>query len=74
MSGFLAQFYNRGKMLVGDRIRLDGQEGLIVSIDRASFTLEADGTTVIVPLSKLQTETVHLLERGPMHETKVLER
>ena len=74
MSGFLAQFYNRGKILVGDRIRLDGQEGLIVSIDRASFTLEADGTTVIVPLSKLQTETVFLLERGPLHETKVLER
>ena len=74
MSGFLAQFYNRGKVLVGDRIRIAGDEGLIVSIDRASFTLEAAGTTVIVPLSKLQTETVHVLERGPLHEQELLER
>ena len=74
MAGFLAQFYNRGKLLVGDRIRIDGHEGRIVSIDRASFTLDALGETVIVPLSKLQTETVHLLERGPLHDQELLER
>ena len=64
MGGFLAQFYNRGKVNVGDRIRIGPEEGVIRSIDRASFTLDADGQMVIVPLSKLQTETVRVLERG----------
>lgn len=73
MSGFLAQFYNRGKIKVGDRIRIDGEEGVIVSIDRASFTLEANGITTVVPLSKMQTETVRILEKGPLHQTNILQ-
>ncbi len=73
MSGFLAQFYNRGKINVGDRIRVNGIEGLIVSIDRASFTLESNGETAIVPLSKLQTETVRILEKGPLHDVNILQ-
>ncbi len=64
MGGFLAQFYNRGKVNVGDRIRIGEDEGLIRSIDRASFTLERDDQLVIVPLSKLQTETVTVTKRG----------
>lgn len=74
MAGFLALFYNRGKLLVGDRVRVDGQEGRIVSIDRASFTLEGGGVTAIVPLSKLQTETVQVLERGPLHDRELIDR
>ena len=73
MAGFLAQFYNRGKVLVGDRVRIGETEGRIVSIDRASLTLEGGGQTAIVPLSKLQTETVLLLERGPLHDRELLE-
>ena len=74
MAGFLAQFYNRGKLLVGDRVRLGATEGLIVSIDRASLTLEHAGQTVIVPLSKLQTETVVVTERGPLHDQELIAR
>ena len=74
MAGFLAQFYNRGKVLVGDRVRLGATEGLIVSIDRASLTLEHAGQTVIVPLSKLQTETVVVTERGPLHDQELIAR
>ena len=73
MAGFLAQFYNRGKVLVGDRIRIGEAEGLIVSIDRASFTLEHEGVTAVVPLSKFQTETVHIVERGPLHERELIQ-
>lgn len=68
MGGFLAQFYNRGKFNVGDRIRIADHEGLILSIDRASLTLTRDDKIIIVPLSKLQTETVQVLERGSNSE------
>ncbi len=64
MGGFLAHFYNRGKINIGDVISLDGVEGKVLSIDRASFTLLSNSQYVIVPLSKLQTETVRILERA----------
>ena len=64
MGGFLAHFYNRGKINVGDKIRIENYEGVILSIDRASFTLDANGKLLIIPLSKMQTESVLVLERG----------
>ena len=64
MGGFLAQFYNRGKFNIGDRVRVAGEEGLIIAIDRASLTLSDQGQLAIVPLARLQTETVVVLERG----------
>ena len=65
MGGFLAQFYNRGKINVGDRIRIGGEEGRVLGIDRASFTLAGEGDRLaIVPLSRLQTDTVVVLERA----------
>lgn len=74
MSGFLAQFYNRGKVNVGDRIDVDGHEGLVRVIDRTSLVLEgADGRLVIVPLSRLQTETVVVLERVVGSDTYIPE-
>lgn len=64
MGGFLAHFYNRGKINVGDKIRIEEYEGVILAIDRASFTLNADGKLLIIPLSKMQTESILVLERG----------
>jgi small-conductance mechanosensitive channel len=65
LGGFLAQFYNRGKINPGDTIRIEGNEGIVLSIDRASFTLKVDEQLLIVPLSKLQSETVLVIARAP---------
>ena len=65
LGGFLAQFYNRGKINPGDTIRIEGNEGVVLSIDRASFTLKVDDQLLIVPLSKLQSETVLVIARAP---------
>lgn len=74
MGGFLAQFYNRGKVNPGDRIAIDGHEGVVGVIDRASLTLEADdGRIVIVPLSRLQSETVVVIERALGSRTFIAE-
>ena len=74
MGGFLAQFYNRGKVNPGDRVALDGHEGVVRVIDRTSLTLEGDdGRLVIVPLSRLQTETIVVLERALGSDTLLAE-
>lgn len=69
LGGFLAQFYNRGKINPGDRIRIEAHEGVVLSIDRASLTLNVDDRILIVPLSKLQTETVLVISRAAGSET-----
>jgi len=68
LGGFLAQFYNRGKINPGDRIRIEENEGVVLSIDRASFTLNVDDKILIVPLIKLQSETVLVISRAPGSE------
>jgi len=69
LGGFLAQFYNRGKINPGDRIKIEENEGVVLAIDRASLTLNVDDRIVIVPLSKLQTETVLVISRAAGSET-----
>ena len=64
MAGFLAQFYNRGKFNVGDTVDIGGSVGRILSIDRASISLDVEGYTMIIPLSRLQTETVVVVSRA----------
>jgi small-conductance mechanosensitive channel len=71
LGGFLAQFYNRGKVNPGDRIRIENHEGIVLAIDRASFTLDVDGRLLIIPLSKLQTESILVLERAAGGETYI---
>ena len=65
MGGFLAQFYNRGKINVGDRIRIEGHSGRVVAMDRASLVLDVEGKILLLPLSKLQTESILIEERSP---------
>jgi small-conductance mechanosensitive channel len=65
LGGFLAQFYNRGKINPGDTIRIEDYEGVVLSIDRASFTLKVEDQLLIIPLSKLQSETVLVIARAP---------
>lgn len=74
LGGFLAQFYNRGKINPGDRIKIEENEGVVLSIDRASLTLNVDDRIVIVPLSKLQTETVLVISRAAGSETYLDQR
>ena len=69
LGGFLAQFYNRGKINPGDRIRIEEHEGIVLSIDRASLTLNVDDRILIIPLSKLQTESVMVISRATGSET-----
>ncbi|MBR9919872.1 MAG: mechanosensitive ion channel [Bacteroidetes bacterium] len=68
MANFIASFYSKKKVRLGDLIVIDGMKGEIVEIDNSSITLEANDRIIIVPLSKLTSENVEILRRGDEEE------
>lgn len=63
VANFLASFYNRDKIKIGDWISVNGHEGQVIEIDNASLTLQADDKRIIVPLNKLASETIEILKK-----------
>jgi len=68
VANFLASFYNRGKINVGDTIGIDGVRGKVIRMDNSTITLEGEGREVLIPLSKLASEKVDIFKRA-MPET-----
>jgi small-conductance mechanosensitive channel len=60
MANFIASFYSKKKINIGDVIQIEGVKGEVVDIDNSSVTLEADNRRVIIPLSKLTSENVEI--------------
>ncbi|RMG80479.1 MAG: hypothetical protein D6714_14565 [Bacteroidetes bacterium] len=50
MSNFLASFYVRKKIRIGDYIRFNNSEGKVVAMDTSSITLQKDDRKIIIPL------------------------
>ena len=74
MANFIASFYSKNKVGIGDTIRLGDVAGTIVAIDNASFTLEGtDGRTIIIPLSKLTSDNVEIISRAAETEMQAEE-
>lgn len=60
ISNYLAGYYNRNKIRVGDDVRVIGVRGKVVLIDATSLILQTPERAIIVPLSKLTTEKVEV--------------
>ena len=61
MANFLASFYSKNKVKVGDIIHLDGSTGKVIDIDSTSLTLQGDGKKIVIPLRKLTSEKVEII-------------
>jgi small-conductance mechanosensitive channel len=69
MANFIASFYSKDKVQLGDTIRIGEVEGVIVAIDNTSLTLAGEGgRTIILPLRKLTSENVEILKPAPAPE------
>lgn len=53
VANFLASFYSKGKINLGDTITLDGMTGEVIAVENTSLTLKSNDKHVIIPLSKL---------------------
>jgi len=62
MANFLASFYSKKKIQIGDIISLDNVKGEVVDIDGSSLTLDTGKSAVIIPLKKLTTEKVEIFK------------
>ena len=60
MANFIASFYSKSKVKVGDVISIDGAKGRVVAMDSASITLQTETKIIIVPLKKLTSETIEI--------------
>ena len=58
VANFLASFYNKDKVKVGDTIVIDGLEGTVIDIYNTCLTLQSGKNKIIVPLSKLSSNSV----------------
>jgi small-conductance mechanosensitive channel len=66
IANFLASFYNKGKVQIGDTIGINGLKGEVIDIDNSTLTLQlADGRQVLIPLSKLASENIEIFKRAP---------
>jgi small-conductance mechanosensitive channel len=62
MSNFLASFYSRDKIKIGDLISVDGVKGVIIDMDNSSLALQLESSVVIIPLSKLANSKVEIFQ------------
>ena len=60
ISGVLILSYKPFK--IGDRIKISGYEGIVVSIDLRYTELDAEGNKILIPNSKLFTNPIEVLK------------
>ena len=64
VANFLASFYNKGKINVGDTIGIEGVKGKVIRMDNSSIVLEVESREVLIPLSKIASEKIDVFERA----------
>jgi Conserved TM helix/Mechanosensitive ion channel len=68
ISNYLAGYYNKNKIRVGDDVRIIGVRGKVVMLDASSLILQTPERAIIIPLSKLATEKVEVFYPDPQEE------
>jgi len=62
VANLLSAYYHRNKVAIGDVISIEGVKGTVVDKDNSTITLSAEGRKLIVPLSKLASNTYEVFD------------
>ncbi len=62
MSNMLASFFSRKTFIVGQTIRLDDIQGVIVKTDTIAITVQTDTDLVVIPTKDLISNRVHIIQ------------
>ncbi|NBC07607.1 MAG: mechanosensitive ion channel [Bacteroidetes bacterium] len=65
VANFLASFYNKGKIRIGDVVEMDGIKGEIIAMDSATITVRAEDRLVLFPMNKLTSEHIAIIKQAP---------
>ena len=68
MANYLAGFYNKNKVRIGDDVRIIGMRGKVVMIDATSLILQTSDRAIVIPLAKLTTEKVEVFYPEPQED------
>lgn len=60
VANFLASFYSKGKINVGDRVTLDGITGQIIDISSNSISIKTTDSVVVMPMSVTSKEKIEI--------------
>ena len=62
MANFIGSMYMKGKINIGDTIKVNNDIGKVIGMDKSAITIEKEsGGRVYVPLSKMTTESIEVL-------------
>ena len=61
-ANFISFFYNKENIELGKVVAVDGKKGKVIEVGSTTFTLETESSQIIIPLSKLTTNTVEVFE------------
>lgn len=65
VANFLASFYNKGKIRLGDVVELEGVSGEVIAMDSATLTIRAEDRIVLFPMHKLTSAHIDILKQAP---------
>ena len=60
VASFLASFYTKDKLNIGDKVTLGSVTGKIIELDKSSVTVDTGDKKVIIPLNKILVENIEI--------------
>ncbi len=60
VANYLASFYSKDKIKIGDKITVNNVTGIVEKLDKSSFSLKTDNSEVIFPLSVITSEKIEI--------------
>lgn len=73
VANYLASYYNRNKVRLGDEVEIMGARGKVVLLDATSMILQTDERAIVIPLGKLTTEKVEIIYPKEREDEKRIE-
>ncbi len=62
VANYLASRYNKDKIKIGDKIEVDGIQGLVIKVESDNITLEHEEGTTIVPLHLIMKNKIKIFK------------
>jgi len=60
VASFLASYYTKDKLNIGDKVTINNVTGKITNLDKSSVTISSDNKEIIVPLNKILQENIEI--------------
>ena len=60
VASFLASYYTKDKLNIGDKVTINNVTGKITNLDKSSVTISSDSKEIIVPLNKILKENIEI--------------